>query len=74
MILECTRRLGMEWFIQCIYLIGVVVDLERIKNFWSVAGSYTKQVKITSYTEQTKVANYIKDQHTVIFTGTRCLA
>ena len=74
MILECTRRLEMEWFIRCIYLIGAVVDLEQIKKIWSVADSYTKQVKITNYTEKIKVANYIKDQHTVIFTGTTCLA
>ena len=32
MILECTKRPGIVWFIQCISVIDVIVDLVRVKE------------------------------------------
>ena len=57
MILQCTRRLGEIWCIQCIYVINAILHLvqfsENVLNE-QVAGILTKE-------------NYSKYPHTVIF-------
>lgn len=56
-ILECKKRTGMVWFIQCISVNDVVVDLVWVKK------------NLFSNTELIKTTDYIEDLHATIFAG-----